>query len=156
MRSKGDRKLLMKIWSFFYQISPSGTNIKLRLTCDGKLNQPAQLWLYVKWPLHFSSKWFCSSQDAWRTTWRSVGSAHSFASASPGCGMPCGKILWRCQGTWRLLMKKTRDNDENDATWALQLRPDLSRRDKYDLLWTVKTSFKWKFWMRKTEQRSSG
>lgn len=41
------------------------------------------------------------------TTWRSVGSARSSVSASLGCAMPCGKILWRCQGTWRHLTRRT-------------------------------------------------
>lgn len=92
--------IIMNIWSFFYQVSPSGS-----------ANHP-QMWLYIyiytygKWLLHFSSMWFCSSPDACRTTWRSVGSARSFVSASLGCGMPCGKTLWRCRGMWRLLMKQ--------------------------------------------------
>ena len=34
---------------------------------------------------------FVPPDSYWQTTWRSVGSAHSFVSASLGCGMPCGE-----------------------------------------------------------------
>lgn len=59
-----------------------------------------------------------SCPDSQRTTWRNVGSAHSFAWASRGCGMPCGKILGRYQGTWHPLVTKQQQwNDEkNNST----------------------------------------
>lgn len=87
------------------------------------------------------------------TTWRSVGSAHSFASASLGCGTPCGRTLWRCRGTWRLLVKKKKNTE---CKWwkMIRVRSDSSRRRKRKrkkksltwFFWTVKTSFIWNLW----------
>lgn len=71
------------------------------------------------WRFQWFQSWFkcglvslslkCDSSDARQTTWRSGGSAHSFVSAFLDYGMPCGKILERCQGTWRLLMKRAKN-----------------------------------------------
>lgn len=97
------------MWWINDQLSPRWSNV----------SRP-KLWLYGKWLLHFSSKCLCSSAGCRQlggTTWRSVGSAHSFASASLGCGTPCGRTLWRCRGTWRLLVKKKKTQNVNDGKW---------------------------------------
>lgn len=133
------------MWWINDQLSPRWSNV----------SRP-KLWLYGKWLLHFSSKCLCSSAGCRQlggTTWRSVGSAHSFASASLGCGTPCGRTLWRCRGTWRLLVKKKKNTE---CKWwkMIRVRSDSSRRRKRKrkkksltwFFWTVKTSFIWNLW----------
>ncbi len=85
---------------------------------------------------------FVPLQTLGPTTWRSAGSARSFVSASLGCGTPCGKILGRCRGMWRLLAKKT--NGKWGWKWC-HLNLNLFVR-------TVTTSLGWKLWI-KAESR---
>lgn len=79
---------------------------------------------------------FSPSLDSWKTTWRSVGSANSFFSAFLGCGKPCAKILGRCQGTWRLLMKKKRKQQEmtvKTTAWDPKLFEESKHLSKWKL-----------------------